>query len=65
MGLGIFGHVPTAEEIAGKAKEMARLDEEGMWSWPAYVAGLADAGERDLEPLMMAAVRGEFEGYNA
>ena len=47
MEMGLFGHVPSAEEIEAKAFITTQEPWRDQWSWPAYIAGLADAGVGD------------------
>lgn len=61
---GMFGHVPSADEMESRAFTVSQEPWSGQWSWPAYVAGLADAGV-DGEVamrLLAAACKGEFTG---
>lgn len=61
---GMFGHVPTVEEIEARAFVTSSEPWAYQWSWPAYVSGLADAGvpKDKAIALLMAACRGEFSG---
>lgn len=60
--MGLFGHVPTPEEVHAKAFAIHRQAQpEGMW--PGYVMGLADAGSVDdaqAQQLLFAALNGQF-----
>ena len=62
IGMGLFGHVPTPDEINAKAFVLhRRAQPEGMWS--GYVMGLRDAGAVDDEhaqQLLYAACNGQF-----
>ena len=62
MEMGLFGHVPSAEEIEAKAFITTQEPWRDQWSWPAYIAGLADAGVGDERVcrLLSAACKGEF-----
>lgn len=62
--MGMFGHVPTVDEISARAFTTAQEPWSGQWSWAAYIAGLSDAGIPDEAAmrLMAAACRGEFGG---
>ena len=64
MEMGLFGHVPSAEEIEAKAFITTQEPWRDQWSWPAYIAGLADAGVSDARVfrLLSAACKGEFTG---
>lgn len=60
--MGLFGHVPTPEEIHAKAFAMdRRAQPEGMWA--GYIMGLSDAGAVDDAKggrLLIAALNGQF-----
>lgn len=62
--MGMFGHVPTPEEIEAKAFVTSAEPWAYQWSWAAYCCGLSDAGVPDVAvaKLIMAACKGEFTG---
>lgn len=60
--MGLFGHVPTADEINAKAFVLDRRAQPHGW-WPGYIAGLSDAGAVDdaqAQQLLFAALNGQF-----
>ncbi len=63
--MGMFGHVPSPDEVAAKAFAMDRGMQQ-QWSWPAYCCGLSDAGTADayVARLVVAACQGE-SSHNA
>ncbi len=60
--MGLFGHIPTPDEINAKAFAMDRRAQPvGMW--PGYVMGLRDSDaidDRYAISLLMAACNGQF-----
>lgn len=62
--MGMFGHVPTPEEIEAKAFVTSAEPWAYQWSWAAYCTGLSDAGVPDhvVAELLLAACKGEFAG---
>ena len=64
--MGLFGHIPTPDEVNAKAFAMdRRAQPEGMW--PGYVMGLRDSGLVDdqyANTLLMAACHGQV-AHNA
>ena len=62
--MGMFGHVPTPEEMEAKAFVTSAEPWAHQWSWAAYCSGLADAGVSvgKVTRLLMAACKGEFSG---
>ena len=62
--MGMFGHVPTVEEMEARAFTVSQEPWRDQWSWPAYCAGLSDAGVPDeaVMRLMVAACKGDFTG---
>ena len=61
---GMFGHVPTPDEIEARAFVTSAEPWAYQWSWAAYCSGLSDAGVPDVAvaKLLMAACKGEFTG---
>lgn len=62
--MGMFGHVPTVDEIEVRAFVTSAEPWAYQWSWAAYCSGLADAGvpTEVVVKLLMAACKGEFSG---
>lgn len=62
VGMGLFGHVPAADEIHARAFTMHRdAQPEGLWA--GYIAGLRDAGaisDKEATRLLFAALNGQF-----
>lgn len=62
VGIGLFGHVPTPDEINARAFTMHRHAQPDGW-WAGYVAGLRDAGgvdDMEAQHLLFAALDGQF-----
>jgi hypothetical protein len=62
IGMGLFGHVPTPDEINARAFTLPRQAQPEGW-WPGYVAGLRDAGaiyDEEAKQLLFAALDGQF-----
>lgn len=60
-GMGVFGHVPTPDEVEAKAFVMPRQMQTAPF-WAAYACGLSDAGVPDdlVLAVTIAGCKGEF-----